>query len=603
MLAARQCADCAPAMKSPVSGGGPAVQARPQPRRTWAAVDASRVAVRSRSRASPRHGEPKPPKDEAWQWPGGFSGSLVEDACLVGLCGLAVPLARRRRRQCPQAARGPLASRRPSKLRLAALGTELEESPTAVRGGGWDRAETEAAAGPRPSRAETEESSLPEFMGVPLSPDFLAVGLVYFAQGALGLAALAKPYLLKDSLHLPPAEASWLLSLTYWPWALKPVWGFIADTFPIFGSRRRAYLLLAGLLSALGWLGLASGVVEKELVLFFMMLGNFGIAFSDVVVDGLVVEKARDDERLMGGLQSYSWGCRGIGAALSAYFSGALLEAWGLQAVFSITAALPLLVALAAALIEEDGQAARDDAFGTDSKASPFDGIKEQMEQIWDVLRTPEILPPVLFIALWQMTPNSGTAMFYYFTNELQFTPEFLGRAQLAGCLASLAGIFMYNAWFAQLQVRSYLLRVNLAACALGMLPLLLITHANRSLGIPDQAFALGDDVVQTVAGELAHMPILVLAARLCPPGVEATFFALLMSLLNVAGMAATVTGAWLTDYFHVTETDFSNLTWLVVACNASSLVPLLLLGSVPDEPPTIQVGAGGQRKAASSST
>ena len=30
------------------------------------------------------------------------------------------------------------------------------------------------------------------------------------------------------------------------------------------------------------------------------------------------------------------------------------------------------------------------------------------------------------------------------------------------------------------------------------------------------------------------------------------------MSVLNVAGMAATVTGAWLTDYFHVTETDFS---------------------------------------------
>lgn len=34
-------------------------------------------------------------------------------------------------------------------------------------------------------------------------------------------------------------------------------------------------------------------------------------------------------------------------------------------------------------------------------------------------------------------------------------------------------------------------------------------------------------------------MPVLVLAARLCPPGIEATLFALLMSVLNLAGVVA----------------------------------------------------------------
>jgi len=31
------------------------------------------------------------------------------------------------------------------------------------------------------------------------------------------------------------------------PWAVKPLYGFITDSFPICGMRRRPYLILAGL--------------------------------------------------------------------------------------------------------------------------------------------------------------------------------------------------------------------------------------------------------------------------------------------------------------------------------------------------------------------
>ena len=40
-----------------------------------------------------------------------------------------------------------------------------------------------------------------------------------------------------------------------------------------------------------------------------------------------------------------------------------------------------------------------------------------------------------------QATPTADTAMFYFQTNALGFTPEFLGRVRLAGSLASLAGV------------------------------------------------------------------------------------------------------------------------------------------------------------------
>lgn len=42
--------------------------------------------------------------------------------------------------------------------------------------------------------------------GVELSPDNIAVAMVYFVQGVLGLARLAVSFYLKDDLHLEPAE-------------------------------------------------------------------------------------------------------------------------------------------------------------------------------------------------------------------------------------------------------------------------------------------------------------------------------------------------------------------------------------------------------------
>jgi hypothetical protein len=45
--------------------------------------------------------------------------------------------------------------------------------------------------------------------GVDLSPDNVAVAIVYFVQGVLGLSRLAVSFYLKDDLHLEPAEVWW----------------------------------------------------------------------------------------------------------------------------------------------------------------------------------------------------------------------------------------------------------------------------------------------------------------------------------------------------------------------------------------------------------
>lgn len=43
------------------------------------------------------------------------------------------------------------------------------------------------------------------------------------------------------------------------------------------------------------------------------------------------------------------------------------------------------------------------------------------------------------------------------------------------------------------------------------------LAGVNRQLGLSDQLFALADTALLTVLGQVAFMPLLVLAARICP--------------------------------------------------------------------------------------
>lgn len=65
--------------------------------------------------------------------------------------------------------------------------------------------ETSSSEKPVPRKHKYRMSAVKCF-GVDLSPDNVAVAMVYFVQGVLGLARLAVNFYLKDDLHLDPAE-------------------------------------------------------------------------------------------------------------------------------------------------------------------------------------------------------------------------------------------------------------------------------------------------------------------------------------------------------------------------------------------------------------
>lgn len=475
-------------------------------------------------------------------------------------------------------------------------------------------------------------------LGIPPSSSIYAIMAIYFVEGALGLASLARTFLLKDELHMGPAELSALTGLFTLPWTIKPLYGFLSDGVPLFGYRRRSYLILCGFLGSICYAGVATnffGVLQwfqgyalndfQLLTTIASLVVSSGcIAFSDVVADGIVVQKTREADlagqtSIAGGLQSLCWGSASLGALISAYYSGSLLQTFTPQQVLGFTAFLPLIVAIFAFGIEEEkikqpalqntsSNNLNNISFAVDfqpdqnlfppaaipsqnelkdqnkkNRLDDDDGttlsLKEQIEMLWRAIQMPSVWKPALFLFLWQSTPTSDGAFLYFMTNDLGLGPEFLGRVRLATAVASFVGVWGYQTYLRQVSIKSILLWSSIASAPLGLIQLLLITHANRDLGIPDGAFVFGDDVVLAVLGQFAFLPTLVLAAKICPPGIEAVLFATLMSIFNGASTVGTELGAVLTKYLGVTENDFSNLWLLNIICNVSSLYPLIFIG------------------------
>ena len=358
---------------------------------------------------------------------------------------------------------------------------------------------------------------------------------------------------------------------------------------PLFGYRRKSYLALCGVLGTVGGVALATVVDDVPSAAVAFTLGSLSTAFADVVIDGVVVARAREAESPAAGgaLQSLCWGSVAFGGILSAYYSGSLIETNGTRFVFGVTAMFPLLIACAAALVREDP--ARDAEEGTnESKTSPRRAARafELGTTLWSVGKRRAIWAPALFVFLWQATPNPGTAMFYFQTNELGFQPEFLGRVALARAVAALAGVFLYNAYLKKDAVEEDVLRERrrgrqprLDAARPRHRPEPRVGHRRPALfpGRLGAAHRPGRDKLSAGVGARG--------ARVPRRRRGDALRRARMSVFNAGGVVSGALGAALTSALGVTSENFDNLFWLVLVCNLSSLAPLAGLGWLDEAP------------------
>ncbi|KAL7165925.1 hypothetical protein ACSBR2_036735 [Camellia fascicularis] len=384
------------------------------------------------------------------------------------------------------------------------------------------------------------------------------VVVIYGISQGLGgaLNRVGTEYYMKDVQKVQPSAAQVYSGITGIPWIVKPIWGILTDVVSIFGYHRRPYFVLAGVIGIISMLYLS---LHEKLHLFLALLfltgGSAGVAIADVTIDACVAQNSGIHPLLAADMQSLCALSSSIGALVGFSLSGILVHLIGPVVTQKFT---------------------------------------DACKAMWTTLKCPEVWRPCLYMYIsLTLSLNIYQGMFYWFTDSEEgpsFSKETIGYIYSIGSVGSLLGAILYQYGLKDYPFRDLCFWTQLLFGLSGMLDLMLVLRLNLKFGIPDSLFVVIDVSVSQMILRLKWMPLLVLSSKLCPPGIEGTLFALLMSIDNAGLLTSSWGGGLLLHVLKVTRTEFDELWLAILIRNILRVSPLCLLFLIPGSDPNASI-------------
>ncbi len=348
--------------------------------------------------------------------------------------------------------------------------------------------------------------------------------VVYFIQGALGISAVAVPVYFRR-LGWSVADITVIASLASLPWVFKILYGFLSDSFPLAGYRRKSYLFFYLFCSVSGWCAFAFWGTDQRTILFALWIANLGFAGTDVITDGLIVENSdREWGRIY---QSVAWGFRSLGSIMTGLLGGWLVMRFDPRQIFILTAFLPLLALMPLWMLSETPYLR---PFTSRDRAA-------QVKTIVTFCFTKQNLFFILFLAASSSSVLFGTPFFFHMKEKLFFQDDYLGFLISLGWAGAAIGSVVFSVWMKKVSMK----RLFYAVIFLNALNVL-STYAVR--GVDSAAWLV---FVGGIAAGMMLLPLMAGAAVMTAgSGVEGTLFALLMGLYNLSQIAWGYLGAQL---------------------------------------------------------
>jgi MFS family permease len=403
--------------------------------------------------------------------------------------------------------------------------------------------------------------------------------VVYFAQGMWYLPKQPITIVLKDR-GLSAGQVADFFFIATFPWLFKPIYGLMSDFVPLFGYRRRSYFFLSTSLASVAGLVLAAsdlvsaGTIRTSSVAMPMLgvmtftivtgvwlytLMGLGLAFGDVLTDATMVENGRP-RGLTGAFQSVQWAAITAASVIGGVLGGYLAGTRNLRVAFLVAASFPLLSLFMIARFVRETPTRRDRAaFG-----QTWSAIKSAFTErdVWAVAG---------FIFFFAFSPSFGPAFVFYQTDTLKFSQEFIGAMDAVSAAGQVVGALLYAPISRRLNLKRIIVWV-IGLSAFGTLGFLLYRDHLSTIVI---------SAVFGVFGIMALLAFLDLAAKACPKRVEATFFALLMSVYNAGMQLSENVGARLYD-----AVGFTTLVFISAAVTALAwaLVPMVPIDHIEEK-------------------
>jgi MFS family permease len=391
----------------------------------------------------------------------------------------------------------------------------------------------------------------------------LFFALVYLVEGVGqigGLIAQPLSFYLKQVHGWSASEVTAYLAIFNFPWIIKPIYGVFSDLLPLFGYRRKSYLIGANVVAAAAYLWSTRLTAPSHLV-WALQLTAYAMAISSTVCGAVLVENG---QRLgeSGRFVNQQWLWFSAATMASAILGGQLVQ-WlpatsALHAAAAIVAGAPVAVLLATLFLISEDKTRIDGPALRDTVGGLVAALKKR--ELWIV---------GTFLFLYYFSPGLATPLYYVMTDGLKFSQGYIGILGSIAAAGWIVGALIYPRLFADITSKRLL---NLSI-ALGTVTtasyLLLFNEASAAI----LSFCSG------FAAMVATVATVTLAADYCPQRSEGFSFAVMMSLINLATASGDIVGSFLFD--HLFHNSLAPLVLVSAAFTAFAfvLVPLLRLG------------------------
>jgi hypothetical protein len=368
------------------------------------------------------------------------------------------------------------------------------------------------------------------------------------------LARLPLQNLLKNELHVDRTANAAFFFWAGLAWYLKPFAGILTDAFPLFGSRRKSYILISATLAALSWLALIVTPHDYRKLLFVVIVINTFMVVASTVVGGYMVETAQANSgsgRLTAIRQFVQQACLIVNGPVAGYLAS-IAFGWTAAACGGV---MFLLVPVTILFLHEQRKR-------SDSRQI----LANAREQLANIATARTMWAAAALMALFYIAPGFGTALFYKQQNDLHLSTQAQGFLQLiAGIFGVLAAVG-YGILCRRLNLRTLLVGCMVVATAAN-LGYLFYSSAGRAQAI---------EGLNGFGYTLAELALMDLAVRSTPAGSEGLGFSLMVSVRNLALFGTDWFGSKLLDQYHF---SFDSL---VIANSATTLIAVPLVFLLP---------------------
>jgi len=332
-------------------------------------------------------------------------------------------------------------------------------------------------------------------------------------------------------------DASDLAGVMFWmtfPWYIKPVYGLFADFIPLFGYRRRSYLIVSCLVALVAFTAVL-GIRDPKMLVLALTMTALCTAVGDVMVDALMVEHGQRLGKIKQ-FQGIQWAVLSVLGVAAAIGGGELAQHGenignyfrAVQYGTAIAMLGPVILLISTIWIVREPKAQLDE-----------EALRATAQGFRQALTSKPLLGVLIFICMFWFQPGLAAVMYLHITETLDISEKVYGQGDAWAKGGFVCGAVLFLA----------VLGPRLSTRKLAVLSVLI--YAGVTFGYLLLSDKLSLFILNYTDGfcyMISVLTLMSLAAEVCPRRVEGFVFAFLMGVMNFVRMGSDWVGGLIYD-------------------------------------------------------